>query len=471
MPSDFSASGTVITVRGFLAAYEEGRDEDRDADSDDERLPQLTQGQVLTASEPVANGHETSPPPRYTEASLVKKLEELGIGRPSTYASILSTIVERNYVVPRGTQLVPNWIAFSVVKLLEEFFADLVAYDFTAEMEDDLDRIADGDAERVDWLQHFYFGNAGHPGLRSVVDNLGEIDAKSINSVPVGEGITLRIGRYGPYLEVLEPTEPVVDPETGAVAEGEPAVRRITLPPDLAPDELTPAKARELVDAPPQEDRVLGQHPETGRTLVAKDGRFGPYVTEVLPEDEAAKKGAPKPRTSSLFKSMSPDTVDLETAVKLLALPRAVGDDPDSGESITAQNGRYGPYLKKGTDTRTLPDEDSIFSVDLPGALELFAQPKYGARRASSALKEFDADPVSGKPIRIKDGRFGAYVTDGETNATIPRGEEVETVDFERAKQLLADKRLKGPAPKKKAAPTRAPAKRATTTKRATKKA
>jgi DNA topoisomerase-1 len=194
-------------------------------------------------------------------------------------------------------------------------------------------------------------------------------------------------------------------------------------------------------------------------------------VTEVLPEDEAAKKSAPKPRTSSLFKSMSPDTVDLETAVKLLALPRTVGDDPESGEPITAQNGRYGPYLKKGTDTRTLPDEDSIFSVDLPGALELFAQPKYGARRASSALKEFDADPVSGKPIRIKDGRFGAYVTDGETNATIPRGEEVEAVDFERAKQLLADKRLKGPAPKKKAAATRAPAKRATTTKRATKKA
>ncbi|GAA2750030.1 type I DNA topoisomerase [Amnibacterium kyonggiense] len=472
--AEFSASGTVITVRGFLAAYEEGRDEDRDADGDDERLPQLVQGQALTPSEPTANGHETSPPPRYTEASLVKKLEELGIGRPSTYASILSTIVDRNYVVPRGTQLVPNWIAFSVVKLLEEFFTELVAYDFTAEMENDLDRIADGDAERVDWLREFYFGHTGHPGLRSVVDNLGEIDAKSINSVPVGDGITLRIGRYGPYLEVAEPTEPVVDPETGQLAEGEPAVRRVNLPPDLAPDELTPAKARELVDAPPQEDRVLGQHPETGRTLVAKDGRFGPYVTEVIPEDEVptgkAAKTAPKPRTASLFKSMSPDTVDLDTAVQLLALPRTVGEDPESGEPITAQNGRYGPYLKKGTDTRTLPDEDSIFSVDLPGALELFAQPKYGARRASSALKEFDADPVSGKPIRIKDGRFGAYVTDGETNATIPRGEDVEAVDFERAKQLLADKRAKGPAPKKKTT-ARTPAKRTTTTKRATKKA
>ncbi|MGN6444262.1 type I DNA topoisomerase [Amnibacterium sp.] len=466
--AEFTASGTVITVRGFLAAYEEGRDEDRDADGDDERLPQLAQGQVLTPSDPTANGHETSPPPRYTEASLVKKLEELGIGRPSTYASILSTIVDRNYVVPRGTQLVPNWIAFSVVKLLEDFFSELVAYDFTAGMEDDLDRIADGDAERVDWLRDFYFGNTGHPGLRSVVDNLGDIDARSINSIPISHDITLRIGRYGPYLEVAEPGEPQVDAGSGELAEPEPTVRRVNLPPDLAPDELTEAKARELVDAPPQEDRVLGQHPETGRTLVAKDGRFGPYVTEVVPEDEAAKKGAPKPRTASLFKSMSPDTVDLDTAVRLLALPRTVGEDPENGEAITAQNGRYGPYLKKGTDTRTLPDEDAIFSIDLPGALELFAQPKYGARRASSALKEFDADPVSGKPIRIKDGRFGAYVTDGETNATIPRGEDVEQVDFERAKQLLADKRAKGPAPKRK---TSTAAKRPATTKRTTKKA
>ncbi|WP_375406832.1 type I DNA topoisomerase, partial [uncultured Amnibacterium sp.] len=478
--AEFSASGTVITVRGFLAAYEEGRDEDRDpsgaSGGADERLPQVEKGQSLTPSEPVANGHETSPPPRYTEASLVKKLEELGIGRPSTYASILSTIVDRNYVVPRGTQLVPNWIAFSVVKLLEEFFADLVAYDFTAEMENDLDRIADGDAARVDWLREFYFGHTGHPGLRSVVDNLGDIDAKSINSIPVTEGITLRIGRYGPYLEVLDPAEPVVDPETGQLTEGEPVVRRVNLPPDLAPDELTAAKAQELVDAPPQEDRILGQHPETGRTLVAKDGRFGPYITEIIPEDEApagkgAAKGAPKPRTSSLFKSMSPDSVDLDTAVRLLGLPRTVGDDPESNEPITAQNGRYGPYLKKGTDTRTLPDEDSIFTVDLPGALELFAKPKYGGRAASSALKEFDADPTSGKPIRIKDGRFGAYVTDGETNATIPRGEDIESVDFARAVQMLVDKRAKGPAPKKKTTTTRTPAKRTTTTKRATKKA
>ena len=459
--AEFSASGTVITERGFLAVYEEGRDEDRDgADAGaDERLPQLTEGQAVTPSDAVAGGHETSPPARYTEASLVKKLEELGIGRPSTYASILSTIVDRNYVVPRGTALVPNWIAFSVVRLLEEFFTDLVAYDFTASMENDLDRIADGGAERVDWLRDFYFGHTGHPGLRSVVDNLGDIDARSINSIPLAHDVTLRIGRYGPYLEVAEAGEPRVDEQTGELTEPEVTTRRVNLPPDLAPDELTEAKARELVDTPPQEDRVLGLDPGSGRSIVAKDGRFGPYVTEIVPEDESKGKNAVKPRTASLFKSMSPDSVDLDTAVRLLALPRSVGDDPEGAGPITAQNGRYGPYLKKGTDTRTLPDEDSIFTVDLAGALELFAQPKYGARRASSALKEFDADPASGKPIRIKDGRFGAYVTDGETNATIPRGEDPMSVDFGRAVQMLADKRAKGPAPKKtttRAAPKKA---------------
>jgi DNA topoisomerase I len=450
--AEFTASGTVITVRGFLLAYEEGRDEERNAgDSEAEaKLPPLAPGQALTPREPVANGHETSPPPRYTEASLVKALEELGIGRPSTYASILSTIVDRGYVSARGNALVPNWIAFSVVRLLEDFFGDLVAYDFTAEMENDLDRIADGEQDRVDWLREFYFGDTAHPGLRGVVDNLGDIDAKSINSIRLSDDITLRIGRYGPYLEVAEAGEPGVDPESGELKEGT-TPRRINLPPDLAPDELTEAKARELVAAPPQEDRVLGTHPETGRTIVAKDGRFGPYVTEVIPEDEAAKKAAPKPRTASLFKSMSPDTVDLATAVQLLDLPRTVGEDPESHEPITAQNGRYGPYLKKGTDTRTLPDEDGIFTIDLPGALELFAQPKYGARRASSALKEFDADPVSGKPIRIKDGRFGAYVTDGETNVTVPRGQDPLAIEFTEAVQMLSDKRAKGPAPKKTA--------------------
>jgi DNA topoisomerase-1 len=241
-----------------------------------------------------------------------------------------------------------------------------------------------------------------------------------------------------------------MDEETGQLREGA-TVRRINLPPELAPDELTEAKARELADAPPQTDRVLGVHPETGKTVVAKDGRYGPYVTELEPEEEAEGKKAKavKPRTASLFKSMTPDTVDLATAVQLLELPRTVGEDPESGEPITAQNGRYGPYVKRGTDTRTLPDEDSIFTTDLPAALALFAEPKYGARRASSALREFDADPVSGKPVRIKEGRFGAYVTDGETNATIPRGEDPTGVEFERATELLAEKRAKGPAPKR----------------------
>ncbi|HWM35256.1 MAG TPA: type I DNA topoisomerase [Pseudolysinimonas sp.] len=483
--AEFTASGTVITFRGFLAAYEEGHDEQRNEQdgSDEQRsLPPLTEGQVLDLGALEAKGHETTPPPRYTEASLVKALEELGIGRPSTYASIISTIIDRGYVTPRGTALVPNWIAFSVVRLLEEHFRDLVEYDFTAEMEDDLDRIADGEADRVGWLNEFYFGGDKHRGLRKVIDNLGDIDARDINSIRIADDITLRIGRYGPYLEV-------------PAAEGD-TPRRVNVPEALAPDELTAEKARELIDAPVVGDRELGLHPVTGKMIVAKDGRYGPYVTELEPEvapvvlkvdesdpgvavdpatgelvDPAApapkkKKAAPKkaaavkPRTASLFKDMDPATVDLDTAVKLLDLPRVVGQDPETGEDITAQNGRYGPYLKKGTDSRSLETEAQIFDIDLAGALEVFAQPKYGARRPSSALKEFDADPVSGKPIKVRDGRFGPYVTDGVTNATIPRGDDVETIDFERAVQLLADKRAKGPAKKPASRAKRAPAKR-----------
>ncbi|MEO8263337.1 MAG: topoisomerase C-terminal repeat-containing protein, partial [Pseudolysinimonas sp.] len=349
----------------------------------------------------------------------------------------------------------------------------------------------DGEADRVDWLTSFYFGGDKHRGLRTVIDNLGDIDAREINSIHITDDITLRIGKYGPYLEVPAP-------------EGE-TPRRVNVPEDLAPDELTPEKARELIEAPVVGDRELGIHPTTGKMIVAKDGRYGPYVTELEPappaepvvlkvdeadagvvvdpatgelleptvapagDDEkpkkkkAAKKAAVvKPRTASLFKSMDPALVDLETAIKLLDLPRVVGQDPESGDDITAQNGRYGPYIKKGTDSRSLESEEQIFSIDLPGALEVFAQPKYGARRPSSALKEFDADPVSGKPIKVRDGRFGPYVTDGETNATIPRGDDVETIDFERAVELLADKRAKGPAkPKARRAPAkRAPAKR-----------
>lgn len=473
--AEFTASGTVITFPGFRAAYEESRDEERNADdaSGEAKLPPLKEGQEIALDDLEAKGHETSPLPRYTEASLVKRLEELGIGRPSTFASIISTIIDRGYVTQRGQALVPSWIAFSVVRLLEEHFGDLVEYDFTAEMEDDLDRIASGEADRVDWLNGFYFGNETHRGLRQVVDNLGDIDAREINSIAISEGVTLRIGRYGPYLET-------VDPEAAPDA----TPRRVNLPQDLAPDELTPAKARELIDAPVQTDRVLGLNPENGKQVVVKDGRFGPYVTELEPEPEAdaaasvdpktgevveapkPKRGAkkpvaPKPRTASLFKSMQIEEVDLDTALKLLDLPRVVGLDPESGEEITAQNGRYGPYLKKGAETRTLPSEDAIFDVDLPGALELLAQPKYGARRASSALKEFAEDPVSGKPIKVKDGRFGPYVTDGTTNATIPRSESVEEITFERAVELLQIKRDKGPAaPRAKAAAKKPAAKK-----------
>ena len=488
--AEFTASGTVITFRGFLSAYEEGHDEERnEADKGgetDASLPPLTEGQVLALQDVEAKGHETSPPPRYTEASLVKALEELGIGRPSTYASIISTIVDRGYVTPRGTALVPSWIAFSVVRLLEDHFGDLVEYDFTAEMEEDLDLIADGTADRVEWLNSFYFGSDKHRGLRTVIDNLGDIDARSINSIQIAPDITLRIGKYGPYLEV---------PAEGPGSEDQPP-RRVNVPEDLAPDELTAEKARELIAAPVNTDRELGVNPANGKMIVSKDGRYGPYVTELEPEapetanaspeeivqtvdpvtgevietspapkKKPAKKKAPaaaKPRTASLFKSMDPATVDLETALKLLDLPRVVGQDPETGADITAQNGRYGPYLKKGTDSRSLDSEEQIFDIELPAALEIFAQPKYGARRPSSALKEFEADPVSGKPIKVRDGRFGAYVTDGDTNATIPRGEDLDDLDFERAVQLLADKRAKGPAkPKAKRAPARrAPAKK-----------
>ncbi|WP_157009227.1 type I DNA topoisomerase [Agromyces laixinhei] len=492
--AEFTASGTVITFRGFLAAYEEGRDEERNAEEapGEAKLPPLKEGQSLAMADLEAKGHETSPPPRYTEASLVKRLEELGIGRPSTFASIISTILDRGYVTQRGQALVPSWVAFSVVRLLEEHFGDLVEYDFTAEMEDDLDHIAAGEADRVDWLSSFYFGSDKHRGLRQVVDNLGEIDAREINSVQIAPGITLRIGKYGPYLETVE---------EGAAPDATP--RRVNLPDGLAPDELTEAKARELIDAPVQEARVLGVNPDNGKEVVVKDGRFGPYVTELEPQPvavpeadaaasataqegtvdpatgevtdapkpkakRAAKKApAEKPRTASLFKSMQIAEIDFETALRLLNLPRVVGVDPESEAEITAQNGRYGPYLKKGTDTRTLPSEDAIFEIGLDGALELFAQPKYGARTASSALKEFEADPVSGKPIKVKDGRFGPYVTDGTTNATIPRAESVEDITFERAVELLQIKRDKGPAaPRAKKAPAkRAPAKKAATKK------
>ena len=501
-----TASGTVITFRGFLAAYEEGRDAERyqdDAgaaakDSKDVRLPAMIAGQELAALDAEASGHETTPPPRYTEASLVKALEEREIGRPSTYAATMSTISDRGYVDHRGQALVPTWLAFAVTRLLEENFAELVDYDFTASMERDLDRIAAGEEDRVAWLRRFYNGQGGAgaeqaaqaasgeleaaaaalraQGLKGLVDNLGEIDARAVNSIEIGEGITLRVGRYGPYLEG---------------AEG----KRANVPADLAPDELTVDKARELFTRAADDGRELGVDPASGHVIIAKDGRYGPYVTEVLPEPEetaeaeatktaktakstktkkttkAAKAAKPKPRTASLLRSMDLSTVTLEQALDLLSLPRVVGQDPESGEDITAQNGRYGPYLKKGTDSRSLETEEQIFTVTLEQALEIFAQPKRrrGQAAARGPLRELGQDPATEKPVVIKDGRFGPYITDGQTNVTVPRSEDPATISAERAFELLADKRAKGPA--KKRTTRKTTSKKATTKKTTTKKA
>ena len=491
--ADFTASGTVITFRGFLAAYEEGRDAERyesesggreqGRDGRDARLPAMSAGEELAALGAEAAGHETTPPPRYTEASLVKALEEREIGRPSTYASIMSTIAGRGYVDHRGQALVPTWLAFAVTRLLEENFAELVDYDFTASMEADLDRIAAGREDRVAWLTRFYFGDRARStgalaaddvvaaeaeqGLKAMVENLGEIDARAINSIEIGEGITLRVGRYGPYLED---------------AEG----KRTNVPSDVAPDELTVARARELFARAADDGRELGTDPATGHTIVAKDGRYGPYVTEVLPEPAAEdgagapardaqgagstgrtkptgatgttgakrrgarKAAAPKPRTASLFKSMDLSTVTLDQALDLLSLPRVVGRDAE-GVDITAHNGRYGPYLKKGTDSRSLDSEEELFTVTLDRALELFAQPKRrrGQAAARGPLRELGTDPESGRPVVIKDGRFGPYFTDGVTNVTLRRGDDPATVTPERAYELLAEKRAKGPVKKR----------------------
>ncbi|MEY2517974.1 MAG: topoisomerase, partial [bacterium] len=441
--AEFSTSGTVITFRGFLAAYEEGRDEDsRSSDDGDERerrLPLMRQGDALTALELRPEGHATSPPARFTEPTLVRALEERGIGRPSTYASILGTIIDRGYVFKRGSALVPSWLAFATVGLLEKHFGSLVDYDFTAEMEEDLDRIAGGQENRVDWLRKFYFGGAadGDPGLHELVSGFGDIDAREVNSIPIGNDIVLRVGRYGPYVQ--------------RGPDGEESSQRASVPEDMAPDELTVEKAEELLAAP-SGDRELGTDPSSGLPVVAKAGRYGPYVTEVLPDD-AAKSA--KPRTGSLLKDMSLDTVTLDDALRLLSLPRVVGVDPADQQEITAQNGRYGPYLKKGTDSRSLETEEQMFDITLDQALAIYAQPKQRGRRAAAPpLRELGADPTTGLPVVVKEGRFGAYVTDGESNATLRTADSVESLTIERAAELLAEKRARGPAKKtaKKAA-------------------
>lgn len=437
---EFSATGRTITFHGFLKAYVEGADDpSTDRDDSEKRLPTLAEGDRLTAAELNVPAHATKPPARYTEASLIKELEDREIGRPSTYASIIGTILDRGYVFKKGTALVPSFLAFAVVNLLERHFGHLVDYDFTAEMEKVLDDIANDRAERVPELRRFYFGEKGDEGLKELVTDLGEIDAKEISSFAIrGTDIMIRVGRYGPYLD-----------RDGA---------RVNVPEDLAPDELTAEMAEELFSRPTG-DRELGKDPVTGNLIVAKDGRYGPYVTEILPDEPPAegkrktrKADAPKPRTGSLLKSMSLDTVVLEDALKLLSLPRTLGEI--DGQEVTVQNGRFGPYVKKGTDSRSLASEEEMFTVTLEQARELFAQPKARGRRAAAAppLRELGADPVSGKPIVVKEGRFGPYVTDGETNASLRKGDEVEQITTERAAELLADRRARGPAPKKRSA-------------------
>ncbi|MGV9394082.1 type I DNA topoisomerase [Streptomyces olivaceus] len=482
---EFSASGKTITFHGFLKAYVEGAD-DPNAELDDRerRLPQVAEGDALTADEIAVDGHATKPPARYTEASLIKELEDREIGRPSTYASIIGTILDRGYVFKKGTALVPSFLSFAVVNLLEKHFGRLVDYDFTAKMEDDLDAIARGEAQSVPWLRRFYFGEGDEPGpapgnggaadagngdgdhlggLKELVTDLGAIDAREVSSFPVGNDIVLRVGRYGPYVERGEK-----DSDNH---------QRADVPEDLAPDELSVELAEELL-AKPSGDFELGTDPATGHTIVAKDGRYGPYVTEVLPEGTPKTgKNAVKPRTASLFKSMSLDTVTLDDALRLMSLPRVVGADAE-GVEITAQNGRYGPYLKKGTDSRSLQTEEQLFGITLEEALAIYAQPKQRGRAAAKPpLKELGTDPVSEKPVVVKDGRFGPYVTDGETNATLRSGDSVEEITPERGYELLAEKRAKGPAKKtakktakkataKKTAAKKAPAKKTAATKK-----
>ncbi|WP_433418065.1 type I DNA topoisomerase [Microtetraspora malaysiensis] len=456
---EFGATGRTITFHGFLKAYVEGADDpSTDRDDAEKRLPNLSEGERLTAAELNALAHSTKPPSRYTEASLVKELEDREIGRPSTYASIIGTILDRGYVFKKGTALVPSFLAFAVVNLLEQHFGNLVDYDFTADMEKVLDDIANDRAERLPELRRFYFGGDGDEGLKEMVTDLGEIDAKEISSFPIrGSDIVIRVGRYGPYLD-----------REGA---------RVNVPEDMTPDELTAEKAEELFSRP-SGDRELGKDPVTGNVIVARSGRFGPYVTEVLPEEPAPAEGkkrvkkadVPKPRAGSLFKSMSLDTITLEQALMLLTLPRVVGEI--EGEEVTAQNGKFGPYIKKGTDSRSLASEEDLLTVTIDQAKELFAQPKARGRgRAAAAppLRELGEDPNSKKPIVVKEGRFGPYVTDGETNASLRKGDTVEDITTERAAELLAERRERAPAPKRatttraKKAPAKKPAAKSTT--------
>ena len=522
---EFAATGRTVTFPGWLRAYS-------DRQANETRLPQLAKGDELATQKVTADGHSTNPPARYTEASLVKKMEELGIGRPSTYASIIKTIQDRGYVFVRGNALVPSWVAFSVVGLLENNFDALVDYDFTSSMEDELDEIAHGNQDRTKWLSGFYFGDADaresmaqalarRGGLKHMIeDNLESIDARAANSLKLfddaeGRPVIVRVGRYGPYIERVIGEK-----------DGEPEYQRANLPESATPDEITLEMAEKLF-ATPQSGRELGVNPANGRTVVAKEGRFGPYVTELVRDDERATAEARaeeviaaeraeedaqraaegkraknwetktaaaqkekrmaqlvdeqlKPATASLFSSMEPSSVTFDEAMQLLSLPREVGEDPADGEMITAQNGRYGPYLKKGSDSRSLASEDQIFSITLEEARRIYAEPKRRGRAAAKPpLKMLGDNDVSGKPMTFKDGRFGPYVTDGETNASLQRGDTPETMTDQRANELLSARRAREAegggkkATKKKAAKkkaTKKAAKKATKPKQTTKR-
>ena len=525
---EFTTTGRTVTFAGFLRAYSDAiADAAASSDANQSRLPHLKVGDEVAISDVAADEHTTNPPARYTEASLVKKMEDLGIGRPSTYASIIKTIQDRGYVYSRGNALVPSWVAFAVVGLMEKSFAALVDYDFTSSMEDELDDIAAGNEVGANWLKGFYFGDehasdataetiARQGGLKALVgNNLEQIDARVVNSLPLfdddqGRPIYVRVGRYGPYLER----------QIGVKPDGEPDFQRANLSDTTTPDELTLEFAEKLF-ATPQSGRELGVNPANGRVIVAKEGRFGPYVTEIMGADEKEKVAVSaeqivaeeraaedaqraaegkraknwetktaiaakekrinqiieetlKPATASLFSSMDPSTVTLEEALQLISLPREVGVDPTDGQMITAQNGRYGPYLKKGTDSRSLSSEEQIFTITLDEARRIYAEPKRRGRGATTqqAIKELGDNDVSGKPMSVKDGRFGPYVTDGETNASLRKGDDPLTLTDARANELLSERRAKEAAdggPKKKATKKTA-AKKKTTTKKAVKK-
>ena len=443
--TEWTASGRTITFPGWQAVYGYGGDDDAEESGDDSaKLPPLTEGQALPNPDVEAAGHTTQPPPRYTEATLVKTLEEKGIGRPSTYASIMQTIQDRGYVWKKGQALVPTTDAFAVVALLEQHFSHLVDYEFTARMEDDLDEIAGGRQQRVPWLHQFWYGN-GTPGLKGLKDQaLEEADAEAINTIPLGvdengEPIVIRNGRYGPYLRRGDDTA--------------------SIPEDLPLDELTIDRAVEILSAP-KGGEPLGEDPETGLPVFAKSGRFGPYVqlgdADTLPPDT-------KPKMSSLFQTMTLSTLTLDEALQLLRLPRTVGPHPEDGKEIVAANGRYGPYVKWGDETRSLESEEQLLTVTLDDAVKILAEPKkFGRRRAAPAppLKELGNDPVSEKPVVVKDGRFGPYVTDGETNASLRKGDTVENVTIERAAELLQIRREAGPAKKARKGAKKAPAKK-----------